>query len=102
MITTVALFDLREPKRENAEAVAQKLRAMRGVVAGLDALEVGVDVNRGPRAADVCLITRHADRAALEAYRADPTHAEVKAFIAERAGEGATVVDFVSAGDAEP
>ena len=95
MITHVVLFQMNEPVRENAEAVAAKLRAMEGVVAGLDAIEVGVDVNRGPRAWDVCLITRHADEAALATYQADETHGGVKAFIGT-VSKGAAVVDFPS------
>ena len=93
MITHVVLFQFHEPTRENAEAVAARLRAMEGVVAGLDSIEVGLDLNRGPRAYDLCLITRHADAAALAAYQADATHGEVKAFIGERS-RSAAVVDF--------
>lgn len=93
MITHVVLFKMKEPVAENAEAVAARLRAMDGKVAGLDFLEVGVDVNRGPRAWDVCLITRHASVEALAEYQADPDHGEVKAYIGE-VSEGAAVVDF--------
>lgn len=95
MITHVVLFRVAEPVADNAEAIAARLRAMEGVVAGLDAIEVGVDLNRGPRAYDLCLITRHADEAALAAYQADPRHGEVKDFIAG-VSTGAAVVDFAS------
>ena len=93
MITHVVLFELAEPKAENAQAVAARLRAMAGRVAGLDTITAGVDQNRGPRAYDVCLITTHADAEALSAYQADAVHGEVKAFIGERS-TGAAVVDF--------
>ena len=95
MITHVVLFKMSEPVRENAEAVAGRLRAMEGKVEGLDSIEVGVDLNRGPRAWDVCLITRHASAEALAAYQADSVHGEVKAFIGE-VSSGAAVVDFDS------
>jgi len=95
MVSHVVLFKMKEPVRENAEAVAERLRAMDGVVAGLDSIEVGVDENRGPRAFDLCLITRHADSGALATYQADEKHGEVKAFIGERT-DGAAVVDFES------
>jgi hypothetical protein len=95
MVTHVVLFQLNEPVSENAAAVAERLRAMHGVVAGLDAIEVGIDENRGPRAYDLCLITRHADVEALAAYQADEAHGRVKAFIAERS-RGAAVVDFTT------
>ena len=93
MITHVVLFKVREPVAENAEAVAARLRGMEGRVAGLDAIEVGVDVNRSERAWDVALITRHASKEALAEYQADTLHGEVKAFIGERSA-GAAVVDF--------
>jgi len=95
MITHVVLFQMNEPVAENAAAVAERLRGMEGKVAGLASIEVGVDVNRGPRAWDLCLITRHEDADALDAYQADAHHGEVKAFIAERS-RGAAVVDFAS------
>lgn len=93
MITHVVLFKVQEPVQENAEAIAARLRAMEGKVAGLDGIEVGVDFNRSERAWDVALITRHASKEALATYQADATHKEVKAFIGEKSA-GAAVVDF--------
>ena len=95
MITHVVLFKLTEPVADNTQAVAERLRSMEGQVAGLSSLTVGVDINRGPRASDVCLITTHADADALATYQADAFHGEVKAFIGERSA-GAAVVDFES------
>lgn len=93
MITHVVLFKMKDPARDNAEAVAAKLRSMDGQVEGLARIEVGLDENRGPRAWDLCLITRHPTDEALEKYQADPLHSDVKAFIAERV-EASAVVDF--------
>lgn len=93
MITHVVLFKMKEPKKDNAEAVAERLEGMRGVVAGLSDIEVGLDQNRGPRAWDLCLITRHTDEDALSTYQADAKHEDVKAFISERL-ETSAVVDF--------
>jgi hypothetical protein len=95
MITHVVLFKMKEPVADNTAAVAERLRAMEGVVAGLESIVVGIDENRGPRAYDLCLITRHADAAALATYQADEKHGEVKAFIAE-VSESAAVVDFTT------
>ena len=95
MITHVVLFKLAAPVEQNAHDVIDRLRAMEGVVAGLGSIRVGRDVNRGPRAYDVCLITTHEDEAALATYQADAHHGEVKAFIGERAVASA-VVDFAS------
>jgi hypothetical protein len=93
MITHVVLFKMKEPARDNAEAVADELRSMEGKVDGLARIEVGLDENRGPRAWDLCLITRHPTDEALAKYQADALHGEVKGFIAERIEESA-VVDF--------
>lgn len=95
MLTHVVLFKMNDPVVENAAAVAARLRAMEGKVAGLASITVGVDVNRGPRAYDVCLITTHADEDALNTYQADAAHGEVKAFIGG-VSSGAAVVDFKS------
>ncbi len=93
MVTHVVLFKFAEAEHTNA--VADKLRAMEGEVAGLDTITVGRDENRGPRAYDLCLITTHANAEALATYQADPLHGEVKAFIGE-VSIGAAVVDFTS------
>lgn len=93
MVTHVVLFKFAEA--EHVDAVATKLRAMEGEVEGLESITVGRDQNRGPRAYDLCLITTHADDAALAMYQADPLHGEVKAFISE-VSTGAAVVDFSS------
>ncbi|MBW2460364.1 MAG: Dabb family protein [Deltaproteobacteria bacterium] len=93
MITHVVLFKMKEPAEEHATAVAVRLRAMEGKAKGLAAITVGEDVNRGPRAYDLCLITKHEDRDALVAYQVDPTHRAVKAYIDEVA-EGSVVVDY--------
>lgn len=95
MITHVVLFKMKEPVAGNVDAVASRLRAMEGEVAGLEAITVGEDVNRGPRAYDLCLITQHADAAALATYQGDAKHGAVKAFIGEVA-EATVVVDFAS------
>jgi hypothetical protein len=93
MITHVVLFQMKEPKPQNVAEVAAALRAMDGRVAGLGTITVGIDINRGPRASDLCLITTHEDAEALAAYQADAIHGEVKRMIGERTTD-ATVVDF--------
>jgi cation transport regulator ChaC len=92
MITHVVFFKVPEAHRQT---VVDRLRAMEGQVAGLTSITVGVDVNRSPRAWDLCLISTHEDESALTAYQADPLHVEVKRTIAEVA-EASAVVDFAS------
>jgi len=91
MVTHVVLFKFAESAQ--AEAAADKLRAMEGKVAGLDGITVGIDENRGPRAYDLCLITTHSDAEALAQYQADPLHGEVKEYLGA-ISTGAAVVDF--------
>lgn len=76
----------------SAEA-ARRLRALEGVVPTLESIEVGVDTLRTDRSWDVCLITRFADPAAMEAYQVHPAHQEVVAWIRQHV-KGAAAVDW--------
>lgn len=71
----VVFFRFTDPT--DATEAATKLRALMGVVPTLDAIECGVDELRTARSWDLCLITRFADRAAMDAYQAHPAHLEV-------------------------
>ncbi|MFW5695107.1 MAG: Dabb family protein [Alkalispirochaeta sp.] len=78
---------------EIAQEVQRRILAMKGTVPSLRDVECGIDFNRSERAWDVALYSSFDDRAALEAYQADPEHAKVKAFIGAVATEQA-VVDY--------
>jgi hypothetical protein len=93
MVTHMVLF--RFADSSDAEEAVQKLRGMKGRIASLLDVEAGVDFTRSQRSYEVGLITRHVDRAALEAYQEDPVHQEVAAFIKARTG-GSVAVDFES------
>jgi hypothetical protein len=70
--------------RGRAEVMAdmkQKFEAMRGVVPGLRALEVGLDFNASADAAHIALYTEFETRAALDAYQESPVHMAVVPFI---------------------
>lgn len=94
MVTHVVLFQFESP--EDAQASVDKLLAMKGRVPSLLGLEAGVDFTRSERSYEVALITRHADRSALEAYRTDPVHLEVVQFIKGKTA-GSVAVDFETA-----
>ncbi len=66
---------------EDSAEAARQLRSLEGVVPTLDAIEVGVDTLRTGRSWDVCLITRFADLAAMEAYQVHPAHVAVVEWI---------------------
>ncbi len=93
MVTHIVLF--RFQNQSDAEESKRRLLSMAGRVAGLREIEVGLDFTKGARSFDLGLVTRHDDRAGLEAYRTDPVHQEVAAFISERNTEAAAV-DFES------
>jgi hypothetical protein len=75
----------------DAIEAAVKLNALLGVVPTLDDLETGVDELRTDRSWDLCLITRFADKEAMEAYQVHPAHQEVVAWIKARAKAAAAV-----------
>jgi hypothetical protein len=76
-----------------AEEAARRLRAMEGRVPALASIEVGVDQLRTERSWDLCLITRFADAEAFAAYRVDPLHQDVLAWLKGHA-EASAVVDW--------
>lgn len=92
MLTHVVLFSFED--LDHAEQARQRLLAMKGQIPALLDIEAGLDTTRSPRSMELALITRHADRAGLEAYAGHPVHLEVVAFIKAHAS-GAKAVDFV-------
>ncbi len=93
MITHVVLF--RFENQELAQEAVSRLLSMKGRVPSLVDIEAGVDFTRSPRSYEVGLITRHKTREDLEAYRVDPLHKEVAAFVGGHS-TGAAAVDFES------
>ena len=93
MITHIVLWKLKDRSIENAERLKDLLLTMKGKIPGMLDLEAGIDFGREPRSFDVALITRHASRAALDAYQLHPVHEQVKAVVLE-AREVSTCVDF--------
>ncbi len=91
MVTHMVLFKFDNP--QDAEASVGRLLGMKGRIESLSDVEAGLDFTRSERSYDVGLITRHPDRAALEAYRVDPVHLEVVEFIKGKSTASAAV-DF--------
>lgn len=81
MFTHLVFFKLKEPSAAQVDALVEKLRSLEGRVPQIEAIEVGADVIRSERSYDVGLITRFADRAAMEAYQIHPYHQEVLAYV---------------------
>ena len=82
MIVHIVLFKLKEATAENVEAARQRLLSMDGKVELLRQLEVGVDLIRSERSADIALYTKFDSLEDLQAYQVHPYHAnEVAAYM---------------------
>lgn len=79
----------------NASLLKQRLEALRGRIAGMRLLEVGIDFSRTEQSADVVLYSEFADRASLDAYQAHPEHVALKEFVAAVRSER-RLVDYES------
>lgn len=77
----------------NARLTKEKLESLRGKVAGLLAIEVGIDFSAQPSSADVVLVSEFANLGALKVYQAHPLHLAIVPFVAEAASER-RVVDY--------
>jgi methyltransferase (TIGR00027 family) len=96
VITHIVLMKFKaDTTPENKREAVTRLRAMVGRVPSVRELEVGLHGAVSARSADLGLIVRLADLAALAEYADDPVHSEVKRFLAGLL-ESATVVDFES------
>lgn len=71
----------------NARIIREKLEALRGRIAGLLSIEVGIDFSRTDSSADVVLYSEFLDRAALDFYQVHPEHEALKPFIGGAAAE---------------
>lgn len=82
MIAHIVLFKLKEHTPEGIEKAKQLLLSMDGKVEMLRHLEVGVDVIRSERSADIALYTKFDSLEDLQAYQVHPYHAnEVAAYM---------------------
>jgi hypothetical protein len=93
MFTHIVLFKLTDPS--NTQKVHDLLINMKGKIAELRDIEVGIDIVRSPRSFDVSLITRFDSREDMDTYQVHPVHVEVLKFM-KTAVEKAVVVDYVS------
>jgi Stress responsive A/B Barrel Domain len=71
-----------EERRDQADKVCLALEALRGNIAGMSSLEVGIGTGGDEQMADVVLISTHDDWAALKAYQIHPAHLEAAGVIA--------------------
>ncbi len=84
--------EVTEDEREGHRA---KLRALVGVISEIISFECGADTLDLPRSYDTGLTSTFADRAALDAYTAHPSHQAVAA-LGKEISEHVVSVDFVT------
>ncbi len=80
-------------RQTNAALIKEKLEALRGIVPGMGAFEVGLDFSRSDSSGDLVLYSEFSGQAALAAYQASPEHQAVIPFIVEAVAER-RVVDY--------
>jgi len=80
----IVMWSLKEGGTPAGLATAQefkrRIEALREVVPGILALEVGIDINRTPDAFDVVLYSEFTTAEALAAYGVHPEHQKVVAW----------------------
>lgn len=84
MVRHIVLWNLKDEadgraKAENAAMMKEKLEGLVGKVEGL--LTAQVSFNFTPGGYDVCLVSTHTDKAALDLYQGHPAHLQVKEFV---------------------
>lgn len=89
MVTHVVLYRLHDPA--DLDQAIERLRGMAGRIPTLRSVRAGRDVNRGPAAYELALITEHDSREDLAAYQQDPYHREIVAWLSPRIRDRAVV-----------
>lgn len=95
MLKHVVVWKIKDPSQRapHAAEVKRALEGLRGRIAGLRAIEVGVDIGLDAQADDLALYSEFDDRAALDRYQTDPLHLAAKAIVAQYV-TGRRVVDW--------
>ena len=82
MIRHVVMWDVAgatsEDKRRNIQLLQDRFHGLRGRIAGLLHLEIGVDSSRVDYACDVLLYSEFESQAALDAYAIHPEHLRIR------------------------
>lgn len=86
MVKHLVMWRLRDFERglgdlANKHLILDAISAMRTGIAGLKAVEIGINRRRAGDAADLALYTEFESWSALQAYEAHPLHEELKRLI---------------------
>ncbi len=98
MIRHLVTFQLastdEQTRSSGAQEMKRRLEALRGVVPGLERLEVHFDLGRVANHWPVVLVSDFASEAALEAYQTHPRHVEVVSWMNDGVITDRCVVDY--------
>lgn len=98
MVKHLVLWKLKEmaegfSKAENARRIKIELEGLRGKIADIKALEVGLNFNDSVAAYDVALYSEFESREALDRYQKHPEHVRVAALV-NQVREERVVADY--------
>ncbi|MCL2100280.1 MAG: Dabb family protein [Fibromonadales bacterium] len=79
--------------KENAEIMAQRLNALKGVVPSIAAIEAGVNFESSDAAYDIGLYSAFKTKEDLEAYQKHPAHVQLVEWV-RSVVESRAVTDF--------
>lgn len=100
MIRHIVMFSLIAPDETQKDAdvieVRARLRALVGVIPGLQSIIFERDLGLVANHLDAVLISEHDDNAALETYQAHELHRAAAEFIGAVTGPGRAVVDYTA------
>lgn len=100
----IVMWRLRGDTAEERAAARARVKTafegLRGLIGGLNRIEIGADISGVDYACDVVLVSEFADRAALEAYADHPEHLRVRRELADLR-IARFQVDYFADGDAE-
>lgn len=94
MIKHIVFFKLEDNSEANKEAVKTRIMGMKGKIALLKHIEVGVNFSPEERAFDLALVTDFETKEELQAYAIHPLHVEVVTFL-KSINTVTKVVDYV-------
>ena len=94
MIKHIVFLNLEDNSEANKEALKTRIMGMKGKIALLKHIEVGVNFSPEERAFDLALVTDFETKEDLQAYAIHPLHVEVVTFL-KSINTVTKVVDYV-------
>jgi hypothetical protein len=82
-------------RRGQSAIIKEQLESLKGLVPGVLAIEVGLEIGDVPPHWDAVLVSDFPDKATLDAYQAHPDHVRVATYIGQFIADRA-IVDYES------